>query len=172
MASRRRRPSLGSGSRADTGHPEREERVLELVHRTAQGLRVLGMSDWLALELTMAQLKALVLLAHDGPISMGTVATALGVGSPSTSQVVDRLVHLGLATRKEDATDRRRTLVDVTTSGRHMVDELFEGHRRRVRSLLRRLEGADLEALEQGLVALCDAMGDVHKRTGPKREAR
>lgn len=115
-------------------------------------------ADWRGVELTMAQLKTLVVLVDDGPYAIGEVAQALGVSLPNASHLVDRLVRLGLARRTEDAVDRRRTLASATPAGDELLRGLREGARDAMRAALRRLEPGDLAALRQGLAALARAI--------------
>lgn len=112
---------------------------------------------WLQLDLTMAQLKGLFALARHREIPIGQLASALGIGEPSTSLLVDRLVRAELAVRNEDAADRRRTLTSLSPRGEDLVAELRHGGRKSMERWLARLDQADLDALARGLGALADA---------------
>lgn len=114
---------------------------------------------WLESQLTMAQLKALFLLAQ-GARSMSEVGEGLGTGRPAASLLIDRLVHVGLVERSEDPVDRRRTMVHLTEEGELSVHQLREGGRERYREALDRLSDEDLAALNQGIQALAAAMED------------
>jgi DNA-binding MarR family transcriptional regulator len=109
--------------------------------------------SWLELQLTMAQLKALFVLAS-GALSVSAVGEALGTGKAAASLLVDRLVQLGLAERTEDPVDRRRTLVHLTPEAERSVSQLREGGRERFRDWLDRLSDDDVAALAQGMRAL------------------
>ncbi len=108
---------------------------------------------WLQLDLTMGQLKALFALA-DEALTVGGLAEALRIGKPAASILVERLVQLGLVTRAEDVSDRRRTLVRLTPEGEALATRLRQGGQDSWRALLSRLDEADLAALLQGLQAL------------------
>ena len=109
---------------------------------------------WIELDLTMAQVKALFTLADTGPLPIGGVAEHLGVTLPTASHLIDRLVRAGLCERVEDATDRRRTLAQLSASGDVLVRQLRHGSREHLRPWLERLAPAELHALECGLAAL------------------
>jgi DNA-binding MarR family transcriptional regulator len=111
----------------------------------------------LMIDLTMAQLKALIVLAEEGPASIGQVADLLHVGLPTASHLVDRLVKAQLARREEDAADRRRTLASLTPEGDQMVSRLRQGGQEQLRAWLRALADDDLAALAQGMRALLRA---------------
>ncbi|MCZ7568747.1 MAG: MarR family transcriptional regulator [Ardenticatenaceae bacterium] len=109
---------------------------------------------WLALDLTVAQLKTLIVLAEEGPVSIGQVAAALDIGLSAASYLVDRLVQAELANRHEDPSDRRRTLADLSPKGRDLVGRLRHGGPEHLRTWVRLLGEDDLNALLCGLKAL------------------
>jgi DNA-binding MarR family transcriptional regulator len=114
---------------------------------------------WLELDLTMAQLKALVVLADDAGLTVGGLADRLGLGKPAASILVERLVQLELVTRTEDTGYRRRTLVRLTESGAALISRLRQGSQERLRGWLSLLAVDDLAALVQGLQALARIAG-------------
>ncbi len=109
---------------------------------------------WAQLDLTMGQLKALVTVAEGGPLPVGRLGAALGIGKPAATLLVDALVRRGLVERSEDPEDRRRTLVRLSAQGRELMDELLRGRRDRLSTWLAQLEDDDLLALARGLRAL------------------
>src|SRR5205807_10147691 len=74
-------------------------------------------TEWWTLELTMAQLKVLLTLAFEDEATIGKIAETLGIGPPTASHLVDRLVQAGLVERVERSTDRRYTLASLTPQG-------------------------------------------------------
>lgn len=59
-------------------------------------------------------LRAMSALLGRGPMTVSELADEIGLGRPSTSMSVDRLVHLGHVTRERDAHDRRRVTIRAT----------------------------------------------------------
>ncbi|MBM9458784.1 MarR family transcriptional regulator [Nocardioides sp. zg-536] len=59
------------------------------------------------------------------PLGTGEVGRRLSVTSAATSQIVDRLEQRGHVRREPHPTDRRRTLVQLTDSGRTEAIELL-----------------------------------------------
>src|SRR5688572_29276331 len=53
-------------------------------------------------------LGVLDLLSSQGPLTVGELATSLGISHPSVSQTRDSLAKAGLIAWEEDADDRRR----------------------------------------------------------------
>ncbi len=74
--------------------------------------------EWLHTNLTMAQVKALFALQQSEGVTVGGLADRLQTGLPAASIMADKLVQLGLLQRREDAQDRRRTLVELTPRAR------------------------------------------------------
>jgi DNA-binding MarR family transcriptional regulator len=113
---------------------------------------------WVELDLTMAQLKALMMLAAHQQRTVGQLAGALHIGKPAASALVDQLVQSRLARRQEDATDRRRTVVSLTPTAEDLVARLRQGRHAMLLRWLSAMDDADLAALARGLTALAAAM--------------
>jgi MarR family transcriptional regulator, organic hydroperoxide resistance regulator len=110
--------------------------------------------DWVELDLTMGQLRTLMALAAEGPMSVSALAEKLSIAKPTASILIDRLVQAGDAERTEDIDDRRRTLVTLTTAGFALVARLRQGKSDRYERWLAAMQPDDLAALTQGMRAL------------------
>lgn len=130
---------------------------ISAVETVMHAQRRVGCADWLELELSMGQLKALMALVAKGPQSVGTVARVLDVAEPSASTLVDRLAAQGLVTREADPADRRRILVTPTAKASDLADRLQQVHNERFTELLSHLSDDDLAAFAQGLRGLAQA---------------
>ncbi|MDI3317089.1 MAG: MarR family transcriptional regulator [Bacillota bacterium] len=143
------------------GSERRRQRIMHSLHELRR-LAMLGQgadaSGWLALDLTMGQVKGLFALVRHGPMPVGRLAEVLGVSEPTASALVDRLVRLELARREEDRRDRRRTLVSLSARGEEQVAALRHGSQRWLERSLDLLADEDLEALARGLEALTRAL--------------
>ncbi len=114
----------------------------------------LSTPEWSRLQLTMPRLKALFGIACHDSLTIGGLARELGVSLPTASTLVEALVSNGLASRREDLGDRRRTLVELTAAGERLVTRLREGSSKMLQQSLAQLEEDDLDALVRGLRAL------------------
>lgn len=130
------------------------ERGLDLYRRATRALHERDAPAWRQVELSLSQLRALFALSDAGPVPIGGVAGRLGIGLPAASSLVDRLVEQGLAGRREDSVDRRRTLAEPTDAGAALVQRLRQGSRETLRSWLEQMRPDDLDALVRGLAAL------------------
>ena len=134
-------------------HEELVLEVLEQYRAYFHGLKTQVSPILKNIDLTLAQLRTLAILAEEGPLVIGQIAQRLGVGLSTGGHLVDRLVQAGLAERAEDVEDRRRTVARLTPSGEAIYGQLRVGPLR-MQSLLQEIDDSDLKALFQGISAL------------------
>ncbi|QBD80575.1 MarR family transcriptional regulator [Ktedonosporobacter rubrisoli] len=153
-------------------HKEREEReceVLSLVHTIFKTMQESKLPHLMQIDLSMAQLRTLFILAEGGPMTIGQVANKLSIGQSTAGHLVDRLVRAGYAQRAEDAADRRRIVAHLTETGQDLLEQ-FRGDPNRMRGYLREMNDDDLEALCQGLNAFASVVSEhgnaKHMRVG------
>ncbi len=111
----------------------------------------------LQVNLTMQQLKVLLMLSMGGARSSQELVRGLGVGSATVTGLVDRLAAQGLVARREDPSDRRVRLVEPTESGRALVTRLEAAGADHFRTLLETLTPEDLLTLERIVNHLSEA---------------
>ena len=105
--------------------------------------------EFATVDVTMAQMKALYLVASRGSLHISALADLLGVTLSTGSGLADRLVDQGLMERRHDEADRRHVIVRVTDAGTVLLERMRELGTGRVRSLLGGLDDADLVAFER-----------------------
>jgi DNA-binding MarR family transcriptional regulator len=74
--------------------------------------------------ITLPQVLFLSRLRQAGGSTASDLAERLNMSLPAISQMVDRLFHLGLLTRAEDAEDRRRKRLATTPRAEQLLDRL------------------------------------------------
>jgi DNA-binding MarR family transcriptional regulator len=137
------------------------ERAMEAYDRFHQRMVALNSPDLVDMSLTLAQLKAIYVVAAAGSLSMGALSERLGTALSTTSGTVDRLVRRGLLARAEDPDDRRQVIVRATDDALEQIEHLSELGRARMRDLLLRLPSdADVKTIERAIRLLTDAVGD------------
>jgi DNA-binding MarR family transcriptional regulator len=72
---------------------------------------------------TGIQLGALYTISEN-QVTMGKVAQMLHCDASNATGIVDRLVALGLVTRRESLQDRRIKILEATAKGRKIIDEV------------------------------------------------
>jgi MarR family transcriptional regulator, organic hydroperoxide resistance regulator len=132
---------------------ELEHEVVAQFRALQTTLKATSGTVWMELDLTIAQLRTLLVLAEEGPLVIGHIAQRLGIGLSTGGHLVDRLVQAGLAERAEDVEDRRRTLARLTPKGEDLYARLLN-HPLQMQSLIQKLSDSDIAALLQGLQAL------------------
>jgi DNA-binding MarR family transcriptional regulator len=88
---------------------------------------------------------------------MGDVAKAFGVTLPAVTHIVDRLEEKQFLLRVDHPADRRVYLLELTRTGRTLVEELHGLRMRGVEAVLRRMAADDRQRVIKGLEALVDA---------------
>jgi DNA-binding MarR family transcriptional regulator len=132
--------------------------------RVAQSvLRALHSTDvaaWCAVDLTMPQVKALLLAYSPTGASHGEIARALGVGVSTVTGIVDRLVEHGLVERHTDPDDRRLSRVRATQAGIDLLDRLWTSRIERLNQLLDVLGPDERAAFTSALQHLAQVLGE------------
>ncbi len=133
------------------------QRVLEQHDRLFHCVLLRQTDDWLSVEFTMQQLKALVLLDSMSSATSGQLARGLGVGLSTMTRIVDRLAESAVVTRGEDPDDRRATRVQTTPTGHDLVARLRQLRHEHMARLLDQLTLVQLEQAAEVSRLLADA---------------
>ena len=72
--------------------------------------------------LSMPQFHVLLRLHYHGECAVSDIGSHLDVTAPAASQLVDRLVQMGLLERREDRQDRRVRHLSLSPRGRALVE--------------------------------------------------
>ena len=110
---------------------------------------------------TIAQYRALVVLASRGPQRMTDLAAALAVTPSTAGRMCDRLVRKGLIRRHRARADRRAVQVSVTAAGREVVDQATARRRALIAGILGRLPAAEQSAVAAALESFSAAAGEI-----------
>lgn len=144
--------------RPPEGRDAELDRLIERIDRADAGIRKLAIQQGdiglFSSDLTVQQIRVLLILAASGDRSSHDLASAIGVGPTTVTGIVDRLEARGLVQRKPDLRDRRVRLVALSEEGDRMVRELNEIHREQTHRMLRRMEPRLLAGLAEALEAL------------------
>jgi DNA-binding MarR family transcriptional regulator len=120
-------------------------------------------------ETTIAQYRALVVLASRGPQRMTGLAEALGVAPSTAGRMCDRLVRKGLVRRSRARADRRSVQVSITPAGRRVVDEATARRRALIAETLARLPPKTQQAVAGALLSFAAAAGEVPDSQWPEQ---
>lgn len=112
-------------------------------------------------ETTIAQYRALVVLASRGARRIVDLAEALDVAPSTAGRMCDRLVRKGLVRRHRARADRRSVLVSITAAGRRVVDDATTRRRELIAGILGRLPLSRQRSVAGALAAFANATGEV-----------
>ncbi len=145
------------------GEPQADPAAVDAVLTASRSMvavatRSLGAA---AEETTIAQYRALVVLASRGPQRIADLAEALDVAPSTAGRMGDRLVRKGLVRRHRGRGDRRVVVVSVTPAGRQVVDDATRRRRALIAGILSRLPAAAQRAVAEAFREFAEAAGEV-----------
>jgi DNA-binding MarR family transcriptional regulator len=108
--------------------------------------------------LTFSQMKVLVELeaADDDARTVTALSEVLGISAASASRAADGLVRKKLATRVEDAKDRRVRRLALTAKGRELADRIISARLAGLEDFTASLATGERQKLEAALDALLE----------------
>ncbi|MDP9443146.1 MAG: MarR family transcriptional regulator [Actinomycetota bacterium] len=123
--------------------PQRRiEQQLTMLFRRSQRVHVMGVQHGVDLERSAYAI--LCRLDDEGPQRLGAIATAFGLDPSTITRQVQALERAGLAARTADPGDRRASLLDLTSAGRHAAQVTRQHRREALMRLLDDWTDADL----------------------------
>lgn len=115
-------------------------------------------------EVSLPQLRVLVILASQGAQSLNALARNLDVHPSNATRACDKLVDAGLLRRAEHAADRRVLELSLTEAGQGLVDKVMEHRREQVQDLLTAVPPDERKVLAAALRRLAAAGGEPLER--------
>ncbi|MFX1364082.1 MAG: MarR family winged helix-turn-helix transcriptional regulator [Promethearchaeota archaeon] len=76
-------------------------------------------------DISMPQIGALIRIYRKGSCNVSVIGIELGISSAAASQLLHRMVQLGLIDRSEDPNDRRIKNLNLTQKGLEFLNECF-----------------------------------------------
>jgi DNA-binding MarR family transcriptional regulator len=131
--------------------------ILQLTDKLFRQLLPILPMEWLHLDLTMSQLKVVLLLFITGHSRMSDISSELGVSLATATGVVDRLVERNLLIRNGDPDDRRVVLCQLSNDGENLIRDLWQLSQKRAGDLMSALDTPQLLLLSEALQALTQA---------------
>ena len=105
-------------------------------------------------DLTLTQISALAIIWREGPITAGELAVREQVRPPSITRVVDGLENAGVVIRKDNPSDGRQVLVEITEEGIARMESYVEAREAWLAQQLAGLPTKDREILHRAAVIL------------------
>jgi len=96
---------------------------------------------------SLPQLRVLVMVASRGTLNLSAVAAGLGVHPSNATRTVDRLIAAGLLDRRDDPSDRRNLILELSPDGRGLVDRVMEDRRAAIAEIVQRMQAQHRRSL-------------------------
>jgi DNA-binding MarR family transcriptional regulator len=122
-----------------------------------RNLHAIEKPPWIDVDLTMSQLKAIVLVVETGGLSGRVLGEKLGITPSAVTALVDRLVQRGYVRREEDLADRRISWARPTTHAQDLFERLHASHRQQIEETLALLTSDELAIVDRAMTLLKDA---------------
>lgn len=108
--------------------PESATRVWTVLLKASRAVQRNAESSISGLELGLSDFAVLELLLHKGPQPVNRIGRKVLLASGSMTAAVDRLEARGLVQRAVDPKDLRSRIVELTPTGRRLIDKAFNKH--------------------------------------------
>jgi DNA-binding MarR family transcriptional regulator len=138
-----------------------DEDVVDAVISASRALVAVAARSLAGVEVTLAQYRALVVLASRGAQRAADLAVALDVNPSTATRMCDRLAAKGLIIRDHPAGDRRALEIAITPEGASLVGAVTLRRRAEVARIVASMPVSGRPALIRALRAFADAAGEV-----------
>ncbi len=118
-------------------------------------------------QLTLPEVRSLVVLHRVGPLPVTLLAEQVGVHQSTATRIAARLRRRDLVATDKDRDDRRLTVVRLTPAGRSLVDGIVARRRAEIAAVVRRLPDAEIRGAHAALAAFAEALQDVPQGEPP-----
>ena len=153
---------MGTNTKKRGAHPQ-VIKTLDSVRRLVRSLRSVATAVERDTGLSTAQTFVLQLLDESPAESVNELAERTATDQSSVSVVVSRLEAKGLVSRAPSPDDARRTMVSITTAGRHLLKRKPSTVQSRLVRALEKMPPENLLSLEHELTQLVALMGAAHE---------
>jgi DNA-binding MarR family transcriptional regulator len=141
-------------------HTDRPSEVAEALLVASRVLVGVAARSLAAVDVTLPQYRALVVVSSRPGTSMSDLAEALDVHSTTATRLCDRLADKDLIHRAQRVDDRRATEVRLTPAGRRLVNQVTSRRRRDLTTIASRMPADAATAAVEALMAFADAAGE------------
>jgi MarR family transcriptional regulator, lower aerobic nicotinate degradation pathway regulator len=107
-------------------------------------------------DLSMTQVKMLMLLEEPGELSVKEIAHALHLSLPAVSRAIDGLAQRGLVDRREAESDRRMKLVSLRPGGQQIGTAIAASRRATYENFAAGLSEEERSALHAALLPIVE----------------
>jgi DNA-binding MarR family transcriptional regulator len=119
--------------------------ILKLSEDIYRTIKLSVPPEWLTSDMTIAQLRVLLILHAEGPSQMNFIASSLGIAVSTATGIVDNLVKKELVMRGADPEDRRLVICTLSPQGQETISRMWAIGQSQIKKLLLGLSVEQLE---------------------------
>jgi len=123
--------------------------ILNLSEDIFQTIKLSLPPEWLTSDMTVAQLRVLLLLHTEGQSRMSSIASNLGIAVSTVTGITDNLVKKELVTRQDDPEDRRVVICSLSMKGQKIMNHIWIQGQLQMKKLLNGLSPEQLEKAKE-----------------------
>jgi DNA-binding MarR family transcriptional regulator len=126
--------------------------VKQILKASENIFHVIGINippEWLMTDMTVAQLRVLLLLHTEGKSRMSSIAGTLGIAVSTATGIIDNLVKKELVTRSADTEDRRVVICGLSPKGQEVINRIWVYGQLQMEKLLNGLTAEQLEKAKE-----------------------
>ena len=126
--------------------------VKQILNASENIFQIMGISippEWLMTDMTVAQLRVLLLLHTEGPSRMSSIAATLGIAVSTATGIIDNLVKKELVSRSADTEDRRVVICGLSPKGQEVINSIWIYGQLQMKKLLNGLTAEQLEKAKE-----------------------
>lgn len=153
---------------------QRIEKITELFPEFIKNLQTLGFrqmpvnendeEDKLCSEMTISQVRALSIFVQEKePMKMSDASKRLNVCMPTATQVIDKLVNIGLIERIKNEDDRRLVLISINDKGKRIFGKTLNRRKESFKWWLEKIDVIEQERLLDTIENLIEIISRVIK---------
>jgi DNA-binding MarR family transcriptional regulator len=132
--------------------------ALILASRAVVAVAARSLPPWA--DVSLVQFRALVLLERHGTLKPGALAEFLEVSPSTVTGLCDRLSSRRLIVRQPGSENRREVVVELSPTGKALVDSAIAARRLEMARILERVPAGDLQGMTKALIAIAEAAGE------------
>ena len=126
--------------------------VSQILKASESIFQVMGITippEWLMTDMTVAQLRVLLLLHTEGQSRMSSIAGTLGIAVSTATGIIDNLVKKELVSRSADAEDRRVVICGLSPKGQEVINSIWIYGQLQMKKLLNGFSPEQLEKAKE-----------------------
>ncbi|WP_416828378.1 MarR family transcriptional regulator [Ectobacillus polymachus] len=148
---------MGDFTIDNTSHQElseRDKRLWQLYMHVVHGAGVGDVEAWIQLDVSMTQLKVLMLLNAHGEMSVSTLAEYMKTSLSNMTGIIDRLEGLDFVQRIHGTNDRRAVIVSLTSKASTLFQNLTKSGHEKLQRAMSFMNEEERRTVEAGLEIL------------------